>query len=105
MMRTTAGHMLADHRTRAGLSQAELARRLCEHDPTLVTLTRNDVSRWETGNRIPAEHWLTLLSKTLDLPPYVPEYIRFVRQLWVVDRQLSTFYRRLQVILHGTTTV
>lgn len=63
--RARAGRVLAEYRSRAGLTQAELADRLCRVKPTL---TRNDISRWERGVRLPGKYWLPRVVQVLELP-------------------------------------
>lgn len=53
-------------RKAAGLSQAQLAAQLCLLSGT-ATLTRNEISRWERGLRVP-DAWLTSLAAVLDVP-------------------------------------
>lgn len=60
------GAYLADLRKRAGLSQRSLAFRLCAA-AGITTLTRNEVSRWERGGRIP-DAWLPPLAQVLGVP-------------------------------------
>ncbi|MYQ48131.1 helix-turn-helix domain-containing protein [Streptomyces sp. SID4985] len=64
--RAEFGAHLADLRKRAGLSQTKLATRLCLASGT-TTLTRNEVSRWERGERIP-DAWLPSLAEVLEEP-------------------------------------
>lgn len=54
--RAEFGAFLAGLRRRAGLSQRDLAARLCAVSG-VTTLTRHEVSRWERGERIP-DAWL-----------------------------------------------
>ncbi|WP_240649754.1 helix-turn-helix domain-containing protein [Streptomyces sp. Z26] len=60
------GVYLAGLRKRAGLSQRSLALRLCAASG-ISTLTRNEVSRWERGGRIP-DAWLAALAHVLGAP-------------------------------------
>jgi len=41
------------------LSQEEVAKYLCEHDPTAVGPTKSNISRYESGNVLP-KNWATL---------------------------------------------
>lgn len=62
--RKRAGQLLAEHRLRAGLTQARLADELCRDKPTI---TRHDICRWERGVRIPGQHWMSQLTRRLGL--------------------------------------
>lgn len=70
--RARFGAYLARLRKRRGLSQPGLATRLSLLSGT-KTITRNDVSRWESGKRIPGS-WLPLLARAVDTP--LPELER-----------------------------
>lgn len=61
--RAQFGAHLASLRRGAGLSQRSLALRLCAV-AGIITLTRNEVSRWERGGRIP-DAWLPPLAQEL----------------------------------------
>ncbi|MCC2275976.1 helix-turn-helix domain-containing protein [Streptomyces sp. ET3-23] len=61
------GAYIARLRHEARLSQRQLADRLCTLSG-LSTLTRNEVSRWERGGRVP-NSWLPTLSRALGVPP------------------------------------
>ncbi|MFJ2769732.1 helix-turn-helix domain-containing protein [Streptomyces sp. NPDC087300] len=65
--RRTFGAHLAALRKRAQLSQSQLAARLCLLSGT-ATLTRNEISRWERGERLP-DAWLAALGTVLAVPP------------------------------------
>ena len=58
--------MLRRLRTSRGWSQARVAAALCEASGH-PTVTRNDVSRWERGKRVP-RFWLPYLARVFDLP-------------------------------------
>ncbi|CAL9379446.1 helix-turn-helix domain-containing protein [Streptomyces sp. enrichment culture] len=64
--RAQFGAHLASLRRGAGLSQRSLALRLCAV-AGITTLTRNEVSRWERGGRIP-DAWLPPLAQVLGVP-------------------------------------
>ncbi|MEW2294557.1 helix-turn-helix transcriptional regulator [Streptomyces sp. NPDC006743] len=64
--RAQFGAHLASLRRDAGLSQRSLALRLCAV-AGITTLTRNEVSRWERGGRIP-DAWLPPLAQVLGVP-------------------------------------
>jgi transcriptional regulator with XRE-family HTH domain len=61
------GTMLTEARHERGLSQARLADHLCASAGT-PTITRNEISRWERGERVPSGFWLGWLAMVLDLP-------------------------------------
>lgn len=60
------GAYLARLRKRAGRSQRQLAADLCALSG-VQSVTRNEVSRWERGGRVP-EAWLPFLAQTLSAP-------------------------------------
>lgn len=60
------GIRLAALRKRAQLSQGQLAARLCLLSGT-ATLTRNGISRWERGRRLP-DAWVAPLATVLGVP-------------------------------------
>lgn len=64
--RRTFGAHLAAMRKRAQLSQSQVAARLCVISGT-ATLTRNEISRWERGDRLPTA-WLAHLAIVLAVP-------------------------------------
>ncbi|ANH91697.1 hypothetical protein A8713_11360 [Streptomyces sp. SAT1] len=64
--RAQFGAHLASLRAGVGLSQRSLAHRLCAV-AGITTLTRNEVSRWERGGRIP-DAWLPPLAQVLGQP-------------------------------------
>lgn len=100
--RLNAGRLLAHYRMRAGWTQEELADRLCRAKPTL---TRNDVSRWERGVRLPGRYWLSHISRLLDLPEHVETAIASVaRQPTMPVMQLSSD-RRLSDCSWGASWV
>ncbi|MEU7167659.1 helix-turn-helix transcriptional regulator [Streptomyces morookaense] len=61
------GAYIARLRHEAKLSQRQLADRLCTLSG-LSTLTRNEVSRWERGGRVP-DSWLPTIARALGVPP------------------------------------
>jgi transcriptional regulator with XRE-family HTH domain len=63
----TIGALLARMRAERGITQLRLAERLCG-SAGVCTVTRNEVSRWERGERIPSSYWRGWLAATLDLP-------------------------------------
>ncbi|WP_414720060.1 helix-turn-helix transcriptional regulator [Umezawaea sp.] len=50
-----------------GLTQCDLAARLSEASGN-DSVSREEVSRWERGKRIPGPYWRSWLSQALDLP-------------------------------------
>jgi transcriptional regulator with XRE-family HTH domain len=63
----TIGTLLAQVRGELGVTQLRLAERLCAASGT-ATVTRNEISRWERGERIPTRYWLRWLSVVLEIP-------------------------------------
>ena len=61
------GRLLARLRKGHGYSQDTVAQLLCTHSGT-VTVTRNEVSRWERQVRVPSEYWLPHLAQVLHAP-------------------------------------
>ncbi|GIH04972.1 hypothetical protein Rhe02_30390 [Rhizocola hellebori] len=67
MSSSTFGPRLAQLRRRRGLSQQQLAHLLCTATGT-SSLTRNEISRWERGQRQPAQAWIGWLALVLRVP-------------------------------------
>ena len=61
------GHLVAARRRQLGLSQQDLAGRLCEVSGR-ATLTRHEMSRYERGVRVPRGWLLEAMALCLDLP-------------------------------------
>lgn len=59
--------MLRELRSRHGLSQYDLAGQLNDASGN-SSITREDISRWERGKRIPGPYWRKWLCAVLDLP-------------------------------------
>nr|WP_246076705.1 helix-turn-helix domain-containing protein [Amycolatopsis cihanbeyliensis] len=59
--------LLLQHRYRHGLTQYTLADRLAIVSGN-YSVTREEVSRWERGKRIPGPYWRAWLSLALELP-------------------------------------
>jgi transcriptional regulator with XRE-family HTH domain len=55
-------------RVRHELTQAALADRLAELSGN-PSVTRDQVTRWERGGRVPSPYWRRWLSVTLEVPP------------------------------------
>jgi transcriptional regulator with XRE-family HTH domain len=60
------GAYLASMRRKAKMSRRQLAERLCTLS-RVTTITRNEISPWERGKRIP-ESWLPFIGRALGLP-------------------------------------
>jgi transcriptional regulator with XRE-family HTH domain len=76
LSRRSIGRALAEHRLALGLTQAELADRLCRYQSTV---TRHEVSRWERGARLPRGAWLEQIEVELDLTEPVRRAIGIYR--------------------------
>lgn len=61
------GALVRDLRESRGWSQRDLAERLCA-DAEHCTLTREDISRWESGRPIPGRRWQQHLASVLEVP-------------------------------------
>ena len=59
--------LLAQRRTAKGWSQGDLATKLHAMSGN-DSVTREEVSRWERGKRIPGPYWRGWLSRVLDTP-------------------------------------
>ncbi|WP_352244159.1 helix-turn-helix transcriptional regulator [Lentzea sp. NBRC 105346] len=59
--------LIPQARRERGLTQEELARRLSEISRN-DSITREDISRWERGKRIPGPYWRSWISKALEMP-------------------------------------
>lgn len=71
----TIGAVIRHHRTNRGWSQTHLANLLCE-TAGHHTITRHDISRWETGKRTPGPFWLRHLATVLGVAYSSLEKIR-----------------------------
>jgi transcriptional regulator with XRE-family HTH domain len=63
----TLGQVICELRSGMGMSQGRLAEELNKVSGR-ITLTREDVSRWECGKRMPGPFWLPHLSIALKIP-------------------------------------
>lgn len=61
------GAVIRDLRESLGWSQSRLASALCEV-ANHTTVTRENISRWETGKRVPGRWWLRHLATVLQVP-------------------------------------
>lgn len=59
--------LLRELRSQQGLSQYDLAGQLIDASGN-CSITREDVSRWERGKRIPGPYWRKWLCTVFDLP-------------------------------------
>ncbi len=61
------GPILTRVRLARGWSQLHVAELLCAASG-VATVTRNEISRWERGDRIPSRFWLGWLALVLEVP-------------------------------------
>jgi len=81
----TIGTLIHDLRSVLGWSQSRLATELCKVSGH-VTLTREYVSRWENGNRMPGPFWLRHLATALQVPlTTLEEAERMERRTFLTD--------------------
>ena len=66
------------------MSQSQLASRLCELSGR-DSVTREQVSRWETGKRTPGPYWLRRLATALQVYLYALEYDDGDRRTFITD--------------------
>ncbi|SER64045.1 Helix-turn-helix domain-containing protein [Lentzea xinjiangensis] len=59
--------LIPQARREQGLTQRDLADLLCEISQN-DSVTREEVSRWERGKRIPGPYWRAWISAALDVP-------------------------------------
>lgn len=78
------GSLIRELRSAAGWSQARLAGELCVVSGR-ATITRNDVSRWESGKRTPRPATLRYLAATLQVPMQMLESATVNRRDFVTD--------------------
>lgn len=86
---TTIGALIRQMRKDRGWSQARLAEALCveaEH----YTVTRHDISRWESGRRVPGPFWLRHLATVFDAPLTTLETARLKRRQQAVNDITTT---------------
>ena len=74
------GKLIASRRRELALTQGELADHLCARSGR-PTFTRNEISRYERGVRIPAASLVAMLANLLDLP------VGVLRQAAAADRE------------------
>ena len=60
-------HLIRRTRTRRGMTQAALARQLASASGN-AAITRDQVTRWERGGRVPSPYWRRWLAVALDVP-------------------------------------
>lgn len=78
------GAVIRDLRQSLGWSQSRLATKLCQV-ANHATVTRENVSRWETGKRIPGPWWLRHLATVLQVPIEVLEQTGVDRRHFLTD--------------------
>ncbi|MGW5720153.1 helix-turn-helix domain-containing protein [Amycolatopsis sp. NPDC003865] len=66
-IRFSVCELIAERRAAKGWSQDDLATRLHAMSGN-DSVTREEVSRWERGKRIPGPYWRSWLSRVLDTP-------------------------------------
>lgn len=81
------GPVVKDLRDAAGLSQSQLASILCDLSGR-PTVTREMVSRWESGRRNPT-FWLPFLAEALDVPLSVLESGEVQRRMFMTATALG----------------
>ncbi|WP_018655793.1 helix-turn-helix domain-containing protein [Actinomadura flavalba] len=78
------GPLIRDLRTSLGYSQSRLADVLCESS-SRATVTREDVSRRESGKRTPGPFWLRHLASALEVPLEVLEGAKLQRRQFLTN--------------------
>jgi transcriptional regulator with XRE-family HTH domain len=66
MAKLSFGHLVASRRSELGLSQRELADRVCAESGR-ATMIRHELSRYERGVRLPGEVTLNALAQALGM--------------------------------------
>ena len=72
-MTAAVGRLIAQRRRELGMSQRELAERLCA-ETGRPTITRHELSRYERGTRIPGRQVLSALTSILNSPQSHPPW-------------------------------
>ncbi|MFY9808173.1 MAG: helix-turn-helix transcriptional regulator [Pseudonocardiaceae bacterium] len=78
------GGVIRELRESLGWSQSRLATALCKianHE----TVTRENISRWETGKRVPGPWWLRHLATVLQIPIEILEQVGVDRRHFITD--------------------
>ncbi len=78
------GFLIRELRESLGWSQSQLATALCKvsnHN----SVTRETISRWESGKRVPGPWWLRHLATTLQVPIEILEKARVDRRRFLTD--------------------
>ncbi|KAA2252710.1 helix-turn-helix transcriptional regulator [Solihabitans fulvus] len=79
-------------RDRQGLSQQALAERLAVISGN-SSITREHVSRWERGKRIPNPYWRVWLGRALEIPPeWLERAAMIARRVRVIHDSTSHEY-------------
>lgn len=76
-------------RTRAGMSQTDLAAAVCAHAGR-DTVTRETISRWESGKRTPGKFWRPHLAAALNVPDDALEAARVDRRRFLMTATGAT---------------
>ena len=82
------GRLIRDLRLALGYSQGRLADLLCEKGH--ATVTREIVSRWESGKRTPGSYWLRHLATVLEIPFRALEDARVDRRDFITNVAATT---------------
>jgi transcriptional regulator with XRE-family HTH domain len=82
------GSLIRDLRLALGYSQGRLADLLCKvgHE----TVTREMISRWESGKRVPRPYWLRHLATVLEVPFQVLEDAKVRRRNFLTNAAATT---------------
>ncbi|MGH3565201.1 MAG: helix-turn-helix domain-containing protein [Pseudonocardia sp.] len=83
------GALICDLRQVHGWSQSILADRLCREGDR-ATLTREEISRWESGRRCPSPFWLRHLATVLEVPLDLMEASAVDRRSLLTDIAATT---------------
>ncbi|MFN2496731.1 MAG: helix-turn-helix transcriptional regulator [Pseudonocardiaceae bacterium] len=78
------GLLIRELRELLGWSQSRLASELCKV-ANRDTVTRETISRWETGKRVPGWYWLRHLATALQVPLEILEQARVDRRFFLTD--------------------
>ncbi|MGH3855532.1 MAG: helix-turn-helix domain-containing protein [Pseudonocardiaceae bacterium] len=78
------GDVIRQLRESLGWSQSRLATELCAVDDH-ETVTREIISRWETGKRVPGSWWLRHLATVLQVPFEILEQARVDRRGFITE--------------------
>lgn len=93
---SSMGALIRDLRTARGWSQGQLADELCRASGH-PTVTREEISRWERGVRVPGPFWLPHLADVLQTPQGVLENERLKRRAFLQVAALAPIAGMLPV--------